>query len=276
MTAIGRATLGAFLLFVSATMVMAAQYPPMATPFPPMAPPYRPGRVARLQYVSGSVSIQPHGTGNWVIGVLNRPLATSDNVWTDKNSRAELSVGAGVLRMNGETSLTLSNISRGTVQVTLHQGTLNLRVFHLFAGEIYEVDTPSMAFTLKKSGEYRFEVNPAGDATVVTVWKGQGTATGDGPAVRVRAQEQARFTGTSLAHEIHRIPRRDGFDGWCEVRDQREEHSLFGSYVAPGMIGYPAPPGVIAYPPPGAIGYPAPYRYGPWVWVGPWGWTWGR
>jgi len=249
MKAVGYITFGAFLLFLSATMTTATEYPP-----------YPPGPVARLSYVSGSVSIQPRGVGNWVIGNVDHPLAVADNVWTDKNSRAELRVGTGVLRMNGETSLTLSNFGRGTVQVMLHQGTLNLRVFHLFEGEIYEVDTPTLAFTLQKSGDYRFDVPSGGDTTLVTVWKGEGTATGDAPAVRVRAHERARFTGTALAHEIHPAPAPDGFDGWCNVRDARESHPPFGPYVAPGVIGYPAP-----YPP-----------YRPWVWVGPWGWTWIR
>jgi len=43
-----------------------------------------PGRVARLQYMTGSVSIQPRGAEDWVAANLNRPLTTSDNIWTDK------------------------------------------------------------------------------------------------------------------------------------------------------------------------------------------------
>ena len=65
-----------------------------------------PGRAVRLQYMSGSVSIQPNGTEDWVAATLNRPLTNSDNIWTDKQSRAELNVGTGLLRMGDETSLT--------------------------------------------------------------------------------------------------------------------------------------------------------------------------
>ena len=249
MKAVGSAIFGSLLLFVCTTMA--------AREFPP-------GRVARLQYINGSVSIQPQGTQDWVPGAVNRALTTSDNVWTDKNSRAELGVGTGVLRMNGETSLTLTNISMGTVQVTLHQGTLNLRVFHLFGGEFYEVDTPNVVFTVRKSGEYRFDVDSGGDTTLVTVWKGEGNATGEGPAVRVRSHEQARFTGTMLTRNIHPAPRPDGFDNWCQVRNERSQHALYGPYVAPGVVGYPPP---YVYP------APYPYGYGPWVWVAPWGWV---
>ena len=259
MKAIRYMSLGALLLWVTGTVM--AQYPPVAMPYPPAAAPYRPGRVARLEYISGSVSVQPRGTQNWVAGGVNRPLATSDNVWTDKNSRAEINIGmGGVLRMNDETSLTLTNISNRTAQVTLHQGTLNLRVFHLFPGEIYEVDTPNLAFIVQKSGEYRFNVDSQDDATVITVWKGEGDVTGDGPRVRMHGQDRLRFTGTSLARQVESSPKRDGFDSWCEVRDKRQEHALYGPYVGSGVIAYPAPPPVVAYP--------GPYRYGPWFWVG--------
>lgn len=170
---------------------------------------------------------------------MNRPLTTSDNIWADKDSRAELNVGTGVLRVNGETSLSLTNIGDNTVQVQLHQGTLNLRVRKLYRGEIYEVDTPNIAFTVQKSGEYRFDVGASGDVTLVTVRKGEGDATGDGPAVRVRAHERARFSGgTSLAHEIYEAPALDGFDDWCRVRDRREGGYYSARYVSPGVIGY--------------------------------------
>src|SRR5262249_36596738 len=137
-----------------------------------------PGRVARLQYVSGSVSVQPQGTQDWVAAALNRPLTTSDNIWTDKNSRAELSVGTGIFRMNSEASVTFTNLNDRTIQLQLHQGTLSLHLRKLYDGEIYEIDTPNMAFTVQKSGDYRFDVDPERDASTVTVWKGRGDATG--------------------------------------------------------------------------------------------------
>jgi FecR protein len=243
-----------------------------------------PGRVARLQYVSGSVSIQPHGQDEWVSGTVNRPLTNSDNIWTDKDSRAELNVGDAVLRMNSETSLTITNISDNTVQVQLHQGTLNVRVRRIYGGEIYEVDSPNIAFTVQKSGEYRFDVDPDADNTRVTVWKGEGDATGDGPAVHVKSHQQARFSGgTSLAHSIDEAPDPDGFDDWARVRDRRQDNSYSGRYVASGTIGSEdlddygtwseVPPYGRVWVPAVAPGW-APYHYGHWVWIDPWGWTW--
>ncbi len=244
-----------------------------------------PGRVARLQYTSGEVSMQPGGVNDWIAASLNRPLTTSDRVWTDKNSRAELNVGDGFIRMNAETSLTLTNVSDGTVQMELDQGTLEVTVKHLSKGEIYEVDTPNYAFTVMKTGVYRFDVFPNGDASWVTVRSGYGEATGKGPAVRVNSGQQVRFSNDqTLQHTALNAPVPDGFEEWAQVRDKRLDSSLSARYVSPGVIGYQD---LDAYgtwqtaPTYGSIWVPssvpagwAPYRYGHWVWIAPWGWTW--
>jgi hypothetical protein len=244
-----------------------------------------PGRAARLGYMTGSVSVQPQGTGDWVEGSLNRPLTIGDNVWADKDSRAELNLGTGVMRISSETSLTLTNVSNDAVQAQLHQGTLNVHVHKLYGGEVYEIDTPNQAFTVTKSGDYRFDVDPAGDSTVVTVWKGEGEASGQGPAVRLHEGQQARFTnGNSLAHQISDAPRKDGFDDWCQVRDKREDNSVSARYVAPGVVGagdldeygaWRQTPdyGPVWVPTAVAPGW-APYSNGQWIWQNPWGWTW--
>jgi hypothetical protein len=259
------------LLLLSATVLFADDDPP--------------GRVARLQYVTGQVSMQPQGTQDWVEATINRPLTTSDNLWTDKDSRAELSVGTGVFRMNSETSVTFANLNDNVIQVQLHQGTLSLHLRKLYDGEMYEIDTPNMAFTVQKSGEYRFEVQPEGDTSTVTVYKGKGDATGDGPAVRVEAKEEARFSdGTSMTHTFSPAPELDGFDQWGIVRNEREDKSASGQYVSPDVIGaadldeygtWSEIPeyGPIWRPTHVAVGW-APYQYGHWVYVGPWGWTW--
>jgi len=188
--------------------------------------------------MTGQVSVQPQGTGDWVEGSANRPLTNADNVWADKDSRGELNVGTGVLRIDSETSLTLTNIDNNAVQVTLHQGALNVHVRHLENGEVWEVDTPNLAFTLTKSGDYRFDVDPNGDSTTVTVRKGQGEATGQGSPVRVHDGEWARFSeGNSLKHEINDAPPPDGFDEWCSTRDKRGDNSVSAQYVNPDVVG---------------------------------------
>ena len=243
-----------------------------------------PSRVARLQYISGDVSLQPGGVNDWVAAVMNRPLTTADRVWTDKDSRSELQLGGAYVRMANETSLTLTNVSDDTIQVELDQGTLNIRIRRLYDGQIYEVDTPNLAFTITRAGSYRFDVDPNGDRTLVTVWRGEGEATGEGRAVEIHRDEQIQFTdGTSLAHQRMDDPEPDGFDDWCQVRDRRQDQSVSARYVSADVIGYEDLDGYGTWhtvPDYGPMWVPAvapgwaPYRYGHWVWIDPWGWTW--
>jgi len=243
-----------------------------------------PSRAVRLKYMSGEVSMQPGGVNDWVAAVLNRPLTTADRVWTDKNARAELSLGSGSVRMNSETSMTFTNVSDEIVQIELDQGTLNLHVRHLFDGETYEIDAPNLAFTILKAGDYRFDVDPNADTTYITVWKGEGEANGQANGVKLRSGEQASFgNGTSLQHQTYNAPDRDGFDDWCKVRTDREDHAESFRYVSADVIGaedldeygnwQTAGTYGTVWVPRVAPGW-APYRYGHWVWVEPWGWTW--
>ena len=243
-----------------------------------------PSRVVRLNYLSGEVSVQPGGVNDWVAAVMNRPLTTADRVWTDKNARAEMGLGGAVLRLNAETSMTLTNVSDDIVQVELDQGALNLHIRHLFDGETFELDTPNLAFTVLKNGDYRFDVDPNADTTYVTVWNGEGEATGQGPGVKLHRGQQASFTnGTSLQSQVYDAPDRDGFDDWCQVRSNREDHAESYRYVSADVIGAddldnygtwrPTPEYGNVWVPAVAPGW-APYHNGHWVWVAPWGWTW--
>ena len=89
--------LAAILLMLQAPSRIVAQEPPPQDQGPPpqgQGPAQDPpGRVARLSYSVGSVSFQPGGEGDWVQAVANRPLTTGDNLWADKDSRAELQTG---------------------------------------------------------------------------------------------------------------------------------------------------------------------------------------
>jgi hypothetical protein len=62
-----------------------------------------PGRVARLNYIQGSISFQPGGETDWVQANPNRPLTTGDNLWADKDSRGELHIGSSSIRIASET-----------------------------------------------------------------------------------------------------------------------------------------------------------------------------
>ena len=199
-----------------------------------------PRRIALLQYTYGSVSIQPHGTGGWVAAAPNRQLTISDNVWTDKASRAELNVGTGMMQMNSETSLTIVNVDFRTVQVQVHQGTMYLHVRHLFGGEVYEVDSSNGAFVLAKAGDYRFDVDPKADTTTITVWKGEGSVTGDRRCECAATSSCGYRESWLLMNAIALLPPTASTSG-AACRNQRLDSAFPGWYPPPGVIIYGRP-----------------------------------
>ena len=244
-----------------------------------------PTRVARLHESVGTVSFQPGGQGDWVQVVPNRPLTTGDNIWADKDSRAELQIGSTAVRMDSETSLTFLDLDDHNTQLRLSLGSIIIRVRHLDDEDHYEIDTPNEAFVVQRPGEYRVDVNSDGSESDVTVWQGRGEVTGGGTSYDVIAGQRASFTGTDqLDHEIGQIPPRDDFDQWAFSRDEREDRAESANYISPEMTGaedldeygrwhYVADYGPVWTPSAVAVGW-APYRFGHWVWIAPWGWTW--
>ena len=245
-----------------------------------------PSRVARLAYASGNVSFNPAGTDDWVTAVVNRPMTTGDKLWADDGARAELHLGYATVRLSDHTGFSFLNLTDDVTQLRLTEGTLNIRVRHLGDDETFEVDTPNLAFSILRPGSYRVNVNEAGEATVVAVRDGQGEVTGGGSAYTIRAREEGVFNGVDqLDADIERARAdEDDFDHWCMDRDRREEHSISSRYVSDDVVGYqdlddyggwrPVPEyGNVWFPHTTVVGW-APYRYGHWVWIAPWGWTW--
>src|SRR5215471_19326928 len=245
-----------------------------------------PSRVARLAFTGGNVSFNPAGTDDWVAAVVNRPMTTGDKLWSDDNSRAELHLGYAVIRLSDHTGFSFLNLTDEVTQLRLTEGTLNIRVRRLGDDETFEVDTPNLAFSILRPGSYRINVNEAGDATVVAVRNGEGEITGGGSAYTIHAREEGVFNGTDyLEADIQRVrDDEDDFDQWCYDRDRRDDHSISARYVSDDVVGYedldeyggwrPVPEyGTVWFPHTTVVGW-APYRYGHWVWIAPWGWTW--
>ena len=266
------------VLILLAGLLFAFSSPALADDDPP-------GRVARLNYIQGSISFQPGGETDWVQANPNRPLTTGDNLWADKDSRGELHIGSTSIRIASETGITFLNLDDRTVQIQLAQGSMNVNVRRLDGGDAFEIDTPNLAFTLQRPGEYRVDVDPNGNSTAVTVRTGEGEATGGGSNYHMDSGDSATFTGTdSLTYDGGPAGALDEFDSWCRSRDDREERSQSAQYVSRDVIGYDdldeygdwrdVPDyGYVWFPRRVAVGW-APYRFGHWAWIAPWGWTW--
>jgi hypothetical protein len=244
-----------------------------------------PGRVARLNYVQGSVSYQLAGNQDWVRADPNRPLTTGDNLWADQNSRGEVHVGSTAIRLADNTGISFLTLDDRTVQMQLAQGTIQVHLRHLSPGEAFEIDTPNLALTLTRGGQYEIQTDPGGASTIVIVRAGEAQVTGGGDSYELRSGQQYTFAGTDdLTYDAQVAPGFDDFEDWCQSRDDRENSSPSARYVSRDVDGYydldeygswesDDDYGMVWVPQRVAVGW-APYHYGHWVYIVPWGWTW--
>jgi len=243
-----------------------------------------PSRVADLNYINGSVSMQPAGADDWSPVDVNRPFTTGDYLWADVDSQAELHLNNAVIRLSSQTSVGFLNLDDNTAQIRFSAGEMTIHVRRLGDDETFEVDTPNAAITILRGGEYRFNSDPDSGTTWVVVRHGEAAITGGGQAFTLGAGNSAALSGTDqLTYDVEYAPDPDQFEGWAEDRDAHEARSQSARYLPPEVIGYAdldnygswrvsADYGAVWYPAVGA-GW-APYRYGHFAWIEPWGWSW--
>jgi len=278
MTFTGRSGLGLLLVIAGLFGFMAPQARADEEKDPP-------SRVARISYIDGSVSIQPGGQGDWGTAARNRPVTIGDKIWVDKDSRAELEAGQATIHVGSMTALSFLNLDETIMQMRLPEGSVNFRIRELREGDVYEVDTPNVAFTVKQAGAFRIDVSEDGSSSRVTAIRGEGEIMADGKSYTVHPGEQAEFTGVeNPTYSIVKAPGPDGLDRWAQQRDEREDKSVSGNYVSRDMPGYSdldengtwrqeQDYGNVWYP--NDVGPDwAPYSDGNWSWEEPWGWTW--
>jgi hypothetical protein len=235
--------------------------------------------------MSGPVSFSPSGEGTWDQATLNRPLSNGDRLWSDAGGRAEIQVGGAMVRLNANTGVSVLNMDDRIAQLQLTQGVLNVRVRRLQPNQVFEVDTPNLAFTLRQPADYRIEVDPDGNATTILMRRGRGEVYGEGTSYVIDTGQPYRFTGTDLSEEqLIAAPRVDDFDRWASDRDRVYDSSISARYVSPDVVGFQdldsygswrvdASYGNVWTPNRVSARW-APYRDGHWAWVDPWGWTW--
>src|SRR5258708_18911064 len=150
---------------VAAAGIAAAQDPPTL--------------VGRLNHVEGSVSFQPGGVNDWVPATINRPLTAGDQIYAAAGARAEIHVPGTAFRLGSQTAFEFMNLDDRNVQVRLSEGTLNLHVRRLDRNQNLEIDTPNLALSIDRPGDYRIDANPDTSETYVTVRNGDAQFTGN-------------------------------------------------------------------------------------------------
>jgi hypothetical protein len=244
-----------------------------------------PERVARLSHTQGAVSYSPAGEDDWFGVVRNRPLIQGDRLWTDRDARAEFQVGSAAVRLGSNTAVEILDLNDRIAQVRMTQGTLNLSIRRMYPGQMFEVATPTLAFSINRPGRYRIDVDPRNAITTVVVWDGAGEAYGDYASFRLQAGDTVRFYDADLRdYEMYGLPREDDFDRYSLDRDQRLARSASLRYVDDDVVGYAdldeygnwrrdSRYGNVWFPSRVDAAW-APYQDGHWVWQEPWGWTW--
>ena len=244
-----------------------------------------PGRVARVNLLDGRGAMQPAGTDDWVNDLLNRPLTGGDKIWLETGARAEMHIGSAALRLGARTALQILTIDDRRVRLRLTSGSLSARIRVLDPDERFEIETPAGEISLLRPGGYRLDVDDRDARAHLAVWSGRAEARGAGGSRIVHSDEGVELIGgDDAALELAAAGATDSLDLWAEDRDHREDQSRTARYVSRDVVGYEELDGYgdwVVDPYYGSVWFPqvvvvdwAPYRFGHWVWIGLWGWTW--
>ena len=243
-----------------------------------------PGRVARVNFLDGRGALEPAGSEEWVDDLLNRPLTGGDKIWIESGARAEMHIGSSVVRLGARTALQILNVDDRGVKLRVTAGSINVRIRSL-EDDRFEIETPAGDVELMQSGGYRLDVDDQDARAQLTVWSGRAEARGAAGSRTVHGNESVEMNSGGQADlALAGAGSPDSLDLWAEDRDHREDQSRAARYVSRDMVGYEALDGYgdwAADPMYGSVWYPqvvvvdwAPYRYGHWVWLNLWGWTW--
>ena len=262
--------------------------------------------LVRISLAEGEVSYQRANDpkSDWFDVTSNTPLDQNDQIYTGSTGRAEIELlGRNVARINHDTRLSLTKLDAGTMQFALSVGTATFRVASLDRRQFqvvdasqagnndpvyFEVDTPMIAVTLLKQGEYRINVKENG-ATEVIVRDGQAEVYNqDLGTIAVKQGKSILVDASNLSvyqMQVARADSRDAWDLWNEDRDRLMPASVASSQYVPGWIpgssdldrygswSNTADYGYVWSPNDIALGW-SPYQAASWSWYPSYGWTW--
>jgi Family of unknown function (DUF6600)/FecR protein len=239
----------------------------------------------RISFIHGDLSTQHSGSNDWAAATLNTPVVNGDHLSTGPDSRAEIQLDhANILRMSGQSTANVVNLSQNQIQVQVGQGLVNYDI--LKNNEIgAEIDTPNVAIRPQMGeGSYRIQVNSDGE-TIVDVRKGSAEISTPQGSTIVQRDQRITIEGNaeSAQYQVSGAPGRDDWDKWNGDRDHTIESADSWRHTNPYYTGTQD---LDAYghwdevPDYGAVWFPAagsgwaPYRDGRWVYEPYYGWTW--
>ena len=131
-----------------------------------------PGRVGRLAYAEGPVSVYQDPDIGWEKAYVNSPVTSENSVWTDRGARAELRVAGTAIRLDHTTQLDVARLDDDDIDALLVRGSVAVRVRYKQRNERIAFATPHARFFLEADGRYRIDVDSERDESRLTVFSG--------------------------------------------------------------------------------------------------------
>ena len=176
-----------------------------------------PARIAQLAYVEGAISYE-EANERATSALPERPLEAGDRLATERDGRAELTLGSATVRLDRDTDLRIVDLDASSVRFELADGAAIFRVDELFEDESFAVTTPNTTIRFQAPGEYRVDV-PEDGTTTLTVRAGDAEVeTAEGP-VRIADGQRARIEGSEALTSLIAPQWTDDFDNWVLDRE---------------------------------------------------------
>ncbi|MGH8855079.1 MAG: DUF6600 domain-containing protein, partial [Telluria sp.] len=239
-----------------------------------------PGRVGRVSLAQGKVSISTDVGETATEALVNWPVTTRNLITTEPNGRTELRIGSTAIRIDGDSSLEVTELDDDSLRLRLHYGSASVRILSEDVLPEFELATPQGRVRMLRPGRLRVDAERVRDTSVVSVFEGEAQVDGGGASLTIRAGRSAEL-GDDDVRTLQ--ARRDAFDDWSLARDRALDGSRSARYVSTDMTGYEeldrhgSWQDDVEYGPlwmPSVASSWVPYRDGRWTWIAPWGWTW--
>ena len=244
-----------------------------------------PGRVGRLAELDGSGWMQQGGQGEWAGLQRNQPVTTGDWISTDPGSRARVEIGSTVLRLDGGTVLQVRRLDDARIDLWLQSGAVSARIRQ--PEVIREFSLGWAQGSLQPTGTGAYVLRLDDEGARLSVLAGEGRFNSPARSFNLRAGQSVQMVQQPGSRQLDitwtDLPQ-DRFVGWVQDEDLRSDWARDNPPVSSEMTGaddldrygrWEQHPdyGVVWQPMVVNAGW-APYRYGRWLWVAPWGWTW--
>ncbi len=248
-------------------------------------------RVGRIAYLEGDVQFRAGEQADAAQASVNWPLTSGNRITTAPNARTEIRVGSSVIRLAGQSELLITALDDNRLALYLPYGSATVRIRNAETAREFSLQTPQGQVSLLQPGRFRIDAGRNAPTTSLHVIDGAARfdtpqwSQGGEPALIVAAGSRLDSNnGFSQITSLRMPAANDGFDGWSLARDRNDDRAQSVRYVSAETTGYEeldrngvwrttADYGPVWTPTVVTADW-APYRYGRWLWVAPWGWTW--